>query len=145
MRKPGTTKAQDATKRAKFEEYLRELKRKDEIMQLMGISQATYYRWLERSQKDAAKFVEAIAKKSYPLYFRRTIEGWEDQIKVLTEIRDSAESPLVKIQATSLIGEFIGAIQAAVNRGPSVLNVVENQKRQEEVEKLKHEVEASGR
>lgn len=111
-------------------------------MQLMGISQATYYRRLEKSQREAAKFVEQLAKKSYPLYFRRTIEGWEGQIKVLEEVRDSSDSPMVKIQATALIGEFIGAIQAAVNRGPSVLNVVENQKRQDEVEKLREAVAA---
>lgn len=114
-------------------------------MQLMGISQATYYRRLERSQREAAKFVEAIARRSYPLYFRRTIEGWEEQIKILEEIRGETNSPMIKIAATSLIGEFIGAIQAAVNRGPSVLNAVENQKRQEEVEKLKHEAEVAGR
>ena len=110
------------------------------IMRQLSISKTTYYRHREVIRMEAAKMVMDLAQKDYAVVFQTTLESFQDQILELSKIRDKAQNPAHKIEATRLIGEFIAAIQGLVSKGgPDVLNVVENELRATEVKQLKAE------
>lgn len=109
--------------RGEIRRLLRLKLRYDEIMQKLNLPRSTFFRHLEVIREEDRKWLIDLARNDFLSSYRMALDFIEDQVRALIIIREQAQKPRDKIEATRAIVEVEEVIMELLALGPTVVKL----------------------